>query len=417
MTRLATAQTADETGNRAAPLIDAGRRESVLATLSFASFLIFFNSYLVAPVIPSLSRQFHAPIQLVGLLIPAYLLPYGISTLFYGPISDRFGRRPILLALAAAMAFTSLGMASGQNVDQLLLWRVLGGIASGGVIPISLALLGDLYPYHQRGRPMGWLFGAIAGGMALGSTLGVFLNPLIGWRAVFGLIGLASLLNFGFVWRLRDALDGVRAEHPPGLLVVAHNYWRLFIDPRGARTYGIILINGMFHSGIFSWLGWYLSQRYGLGDRGIGLALLGYGIPGFLLGPAIGHVVDRLGRGLVIPAGLLLAAACAAALIPTTPLLVAAAIMTALSLGYDMSHPPLAGIVTSLRPTQRGQALGLNAFVLFMGFGLGSLLFQTLLRFGFPTALGVFAVAQGLAGLISITLFRTETAHAARKHG
>jgi predicted MFS family arabinose efflux permease len=212
-------------------------------------------------------------------------------------------------------------------------------------------------------------------------------------------------------------LEGIRNQHPPGLAIIVQNYWELLSDQRGARAYGVILLNGIFHSGIFTWLGLYFSRRYGLGDRGIGLALLGYGIPGLLLGPMIGHVADRIGRRIIIPAGLLLAAACAFALIPSSPIAVAAVVVTLLSFGFDMTHPPLAGIITSLNPTRRGQAMGLNAFVLFTGFGLGSLIFQLLLRGGFNQALMVFAVAQAIAGIAAIWLFRPETVGQAKNHG
>jgi predicted MFS family arabinose efflux permease len=400
-----------------ASAISPGEREAILRILSAAAFFIFFKSYLVAPLIPSLSVQFHASVQLVGLLIPAYLLPYGISTLFYGPISDRIGRRPILLLLLAATVLTCAGTATAGSIRQLLVWRAIAGVATGGIIPLSLALFADLYPYQERGRPIGWLFGAIAGGMAFGSTCGAILNPLIGWRVLFLLIGLANVAVLAMAWRWRRLLESVRNVHPPGLAIIVGNYWELLTDRRGARAYGMILLNGMFHSGIFAWLGLYFSRRYGLGDMGIGLALLGYGIPGFLLGPIIGHAADRFGRRIVIPAGIVLAAGCALALIPSTPIACAAVVVTALSLGFDMTHPPLAGIITSLNSTRRGQAMGLNAFVLFIGFGLGSLVFQLLLRNGFDTALMIFAIAQGVGGVAAMWLFRRETAHAAKGHG
>ena len=98
-------------------------------------------------------------------------------------------------------------------------------------------------------------------------------------------------------------------------------------------------------------------------------------------------------------------------------MVIAVIAVTFLSLGYDMTHPPLAGIITSLNPARRGQALGLNAFVLFTGFGPGSLVFQLLLRWGFGFALVAFAVVQTVAGLVSIGLFRRETAVAGTHHG
>jgi predicted MFS family arabinose efflux permease len=78
-------------------------------------------------------------------------------------------------------------------------------------------------------------------------------------------------------------------------------------------------------------------------------------------------------------------------------------------LGYDMSHPLLAGIITSLDPSRRGQAMGLNAFALFTGFGLGSVLFQLLLGRGFAVVLGVFAATELLLAILAVRSFRSET--------
>src|SRR5579875_3312019 len=80
-------------------------RERLLRMLSLATFLIFFQAYMVAPLIPRLAGVFGVSVQFVGLMVPAYLIPYGISTLFYGLISDRFGRRPIMFASLTAFVF------------------------------------------------------------------------------------------------------------------------------------------------------------------------------------------------------------------------------------------------------------------------------------------------------------------------
>jgi MFS family permease len=130
-------------------------------------------------------------------------------------------------------------------------------------------------------------------------------------------------------------------------------------------------VNAIFHSGVFTWLGVYFSRRHGLGEVGIGLALLGYGVPGFLLGPIIGRAADRCGRRWLIPSGLAIGGLAAAALMPDMPLVLAALAVTVLSLGYDMTQPLLAGIVTALGGRRGGQAMGLNVLTLFTGFGIG----------------------------------------------
>ena len=388
------------------------QREALLRILSAAAFLVFFQTYLVAPLIPALAVEFHASTNLMGMLIPAYMLPYGISTLLYGPLSDCFGRKPVILTLLVMMVVTTAGVATASTTHQMLAWRLLGGIATGGIVPIALALLGDLFPYAERGRPIGWMFGAMAGGMAFGSSVGAILNPIIGWRREFLITALLGGITFAFAIRLRHSFESNLPLHPLSSGEVISGYISLFSDPRAAKGYIYVLLNGIFHSGVFSWLGLYFSERYHLGDRAIGLALLGYGIPGMLLGPVIGHVADRYGRKRIIPLGIFVAALSAAALIPRSPFILRPIIIAALSLGYDMSHPLLTGIITSVNPKRRGLAMGMNAFVLFSGFGFGTLIFDLLLHRGFTFALTTFAGIQLGLALLAVRLFRSEDSSA-----
>jgi predicted MFS family arabinose efflux permease len=310
--------------------------------LAGATFLIFFQAYMVAPLIPRLAAEFGVSGEKIGLAVPAYMLPYGVSTLFYGLLSDRLGRR-----------------------------------------------------------------------RSFGSTLGVVLAPFIGWRMLFVGVAVATTVMFGLLLR-HSALLGSRTAHPLSFSGVFAGYRSLLQNARGARTYTYVLLNSVFHSGVFTWLGLYFAQRYRLGDVGIGLALLGYGVPGFLLGPVIGRAADRWGRRWLVPIGLGISAFAAAALILDAPLAAAAIAVTLLSLGYDMTQPLLAGIVTALGGPRGGQAMGLNVFTLFIGFGLGSLLFGDALRWGFDTALALFSAIQFLAALLAVSLFRDEISRNAR---
>jgi len=84
--------------------------------------------------------------------------------------------------------------------------------------------------------------------------------------------------------------------------------------------YVYVFLNAVFHSGIYTWLGLYFIHRYDLSEVGIGIALLGYGILGMILGPAIGRAANRWGRRWLIPARLTISALSAASLIPKLPL-------------------------------------------------------------------------------------------------
>lgn len=387
---------------------DAPARERLVRTLAAATFLVFFQAYMVAPLIPRLAGALNTSVEAAGRVVPAYLIPYGIATLVYGPLADRIGRRRLmLLSLAAFVALVPL-TATASSADQLLGWRVATGIGASGLVPLALAMIGSLYPYEARGRPLGWLFGAMAGGMAAGSTLGAVLEPSLGWRGVFLVVGLLALPVAALLVRDRHLLDSGQAARA-GAGSLWSGYRALLAPGRGLRTYAYVFGNAVFHSGVFTWLGLYFAERYTLGEVGIGLALLGYGVPGFLLGPAIGRAADRWGRRWLVPVGLMASALAAFLLAPSAPLAVAVLVVTLLSLGYDLTQPLLAGIVTSLGgPRSAGQAMGLNVFLLFTGFGVGSLAVGALAAHSLERAFVVAGLFELALALIALPLFRDE---------
>lgn len=251
------------------------------------------------------------------------------------------------------------------------------------------------------------LFGSIAGGTATGAAVGALLEPVIGWRSLFlavaalcAVVVMAALITGAFPRLARPSVA-------PAWSAVARGYATLLSLPRARRTYGYVLLNAILQSGVFTWLGVYLHQRFDLGETGIGMVLLGYGVPGLLFGPVIGKLADRYGRARIIPVGVMLTGVCALVLaLPLRQVWVQAAIVL-LSLGFDLTHPLLAAIATDLRGA-RGQAVALMAFSLFIGFGLGSLLFQAALGLGFTGALTIFGVIALIAAGAAAMLFRAE---------
>jgi len=376
----------------------------LMATTAFA---VFYSNYMVAPLIPAFAREFAVPAYQLGWLIPGYLIPYGISTLVYGALSDRWGRTPVLAALLCFAAITMTIVSFAGSWRTLIVARILSGVGCGGIVTISLAIVGDRYPYAVQGCPMGRMFGAIAAGIGFGSTLGPILNPLVGWRNEFR--GLACLCLLAVVLLMKSDIPAMKGSGRfSSFEEVVREYLVVLETPRGGRTMAFIFCNGAFHGGIFAWLAVLLIRRYHLHDVGIGFALAGYGLPGILFGTTIGRWADRYGRRYVVPCGFLWAAGCAFLLLPHSPRLVAALVITALSAGFDATHPLMSSITTSLDPRHRGQITGLATFANFLGMGAGALCFQHLLAFGFTGALAIFASAQTLLGLAALYGFRGE---------
>lgn len=377
----------------------------MLALLTAAAFLIFAQAFMIAPILPRLAEVFGTAPGTVGLAVPAYLIPYGVMTLVWGPLSDRLGRRPVILGSLVAFTVLTAATTLADSAGAFISVRLATAVGASGVVPIALALIGDLFPYQRRGQALGWVFGGMAGGIAVGAAGGALGEPSIGWPGLFLVVAAAGLIVLISALVVLPAAP--RPQAPPALRAVVSGYQGLLRSSRSRRTYGYVLVNAVLHSGIYTWLGVYLHQRFGLDEFAIGLTLLGYGIPGFLLGAVIGRLADRFGRARLIPAGVGLGAVCALLLAAPMPLIAVQAAIITLSLAYDMTQPPLGGIVTTLS-SNRGQAMGVNVCTLFTGFGFGSLIFQALLPAGFAVAFGVFGATALIATVLAVPLFRDE---------
>ena len=378
-----------------------------LWTMAAIAFLVFYGNYMVAPLVPTLSREFRVTPYQLGWLIPGYSIAYGIATLVYGVLSDLRGRIPVLRILLLLASLTTLLVSFATTARELIIFRILCGVGCGGMATIALAFIGDRYPYSVQGRPMGKIFGAVAAGMGLGSSLGPILNPLVGWRSEFRTLACGFVLIAIFLGLRTQSF--VHANLPfSRCRTIAFEYVSILEAPRGGRTMAFIFFNAVFQGGIFAWLGLLIVSRYHLGDVGIGIVLIGYGLPDLLFGGIIGGWADRYGRRYVVPLGFLWAGVCALFLVLPISSFLEALVITALSVGFEATHPAMSSITTSLDPGYRGQITGLATFAKFIGLGVGSLLFDRLMHISFSTALIAFAMFQILVGFAGLYAFRGE---------
>ncbi|SFP00971.1 Predicted arabinose efflux permease, MFS family [Chitinophaga sp. YR627] len=388
--------------NISSPHNKATKGEVVIVSL--ATFIIFFQAFMVAPLLPELASLFGSTVRQTSFIEPVYLLGYGVFTLVYAPLSDRYGRFSIIVCSLCLFIIFSFCTAFVKDTSQMILLRLLTGISAAGIAPTTISWISDRFPYAERGYALGIFFGCMAGGMAFGSSVGALLAGIIGWRTLFSLVAFSGgiVLLFNIYYRRRLFPDLPKSSSQLSLLTI----FREILSTPGAKgTYFFVFENGLFHSGVFAWLGVYFYDVYHLDERGIGLALLGYGIPGLLLGPALGRMADRIGRRRIIPLGIVLGGITVILLSCIPALFVACLLVTILSLSFDLTHPSLATIVTSFSKKHAGGSTGLFAFFLFMGYGSGSLLFSLLVSTGLVETLRIFGLMAIIASLVARRFF------------
>lgn len=375
--------------------------------LSLATFVVMFQGFMVAPLLPTLSEQFGTNVRHVSFIEPAYLLGYGFFTLVYAPLSDRFGRFRIVAFCLVTFSLFTLLTAFVDGTNQMIFLRLLTGIGAAGIAPTTISWISDTYPYEKRGHALGIFFGNVAGGTAFGASTGGLITSLIGWQWLFVGVAIIGLIIFALILIKQKNIFGQRETVAKSRDNILLSFRSILSTRRARRTYFYVLFNGMFHSGIFAWLGYFFYTNYGLNQLHIGLALLGYGIPGLLLGALLGRLADHYGRNKIIPLGLFLGAVTVLLLSQHFSLAASCVLVALLSLGFDLSHPLFAAIATTFS-SKKGAATGLFAFFLFSGYGLGSLILSLIVNIGLDRAYQLFGVSMLVAALCSIFVFRKE---------
>jgi len=147
---------------------------------------------LYLPALPALTEGFGAPMSQAQLTLSALLLAFGSSQLIWGPLSDRFGRRPILLWGLSAYTLASIGSTLAPSMALLIVWRIVQGAAMGAVVMCARAIVRDLYHPLEGARVMSKGLSGLGVLACICAPLGGVLSQLYGWR-----IALAALAVFG----------------------------------------------------------------------------------------------------------------------------------------------------------------------------------------------------------------------------
>lgn len=162
---------------------------------------------LYLPALPSLTEGFGAPLSQAQLTLTTLLLAFGASQLVWGPLSDRFGRRPILLWGLGAYTLASIGCALAPSMPLLIGWRTVQGAAMGAGVMAARAIVRDLYTPEAGARVMSKGLTGLGVIACLCAPLGGLLSDVLGWRyaltvlAVFGAASLAVV-----AWRFEETV-------------------------------------------------------------------------------------------------------------------------------------------------------------------------------------------------------------------
>jgi EmrB/QacA subfamily drug resistance transporter len=167
---------------------------SILIALMLAIFLGALDQTIVAVSMPAISAQFK-DVNLLAWVISGYMVAMTVAVPIYGKLGDLYGRRRLMLFGMGLFTLASLFCGLAQNMEQLVLARIIQGIGAGGMISVSQAIIGDIVPPRERGRYQGYFSSMYALASVAGPVLGGFMTQYLSWRWVFLInlpLGLAA---------------------------------------------------------------------------------------------------------------------------------------------------------------------------------------------------------------------------------
>jgi len=168
---------------------------------------------LYLPALPTLTQGFGGSVAQAQFTLTALLLAFGVSQLVWGPLSDRFGRRPILIVGMVLYMLATTGGAFSQSMEQLIAWRTLQGVAMGAAVMCARAIVRDLYAPAEGARMMSKGLTGLGVIACVSAPLGGVLSDHFGWR-----VALLALSVFGagtlsvLVWRFQETVPRLNPD-------------------------------------------------------------------------------------------------------------------------------------------------------------------------------------------------------------
>lgn len=180
------------------------------------------------PAIPSLAQHWHQPLWVINLTLVCFFMTYSIFMLVYGPVSDRFGRRPLLKIGITIYILASLMCALAPNAASLIVFRIIQAAGGACASSLALAISRDVFGVREREKVLAYIGVIVALCPMLSPVIGGWLLAFLSWRWIFVLLALLGVIAFFGVYRMPESLKPADRTTQVGLLA---NYCRLIRNP------------------------------------------------------------------------------------------------------------------------------------------------------------------------------------------
>jgi DHA1 family tetracycline resistance protein-like MFS transporter len=333
-------------------------------TLIVVLFINMMGFGIIVPLLPFFAKSFHAPAWQIALVFSAYSLGAFFGEPFWGRLSDRYGRKPILISTVCGNCILYFALAHAPNVWAAFAMRFIGGLTSGNAAVVQ-GYLADVTPAARRSRIFSYIAAASNVGLIVGPTIGgIFAHPgagPVGFRIPLYIAACLSAVSASCIAlfiRESRAREQVLAHRP--------NRWaalgEALAHPVISRLFLLTFLAGFAFTGIESSFGLWGQARFGWGPREVGVCFAFVGVTAaFTQMTLTGRLSERFGEGVMLAAGMAVIMVAAALQPLSTGAPMTIFLMCCIAIGWSVAFPNVGALISRTVDVHRqGQILGLN---------------------------------------------------------
>lgn len=374
------------------------KKVPIIALLFLVFFLVGCDTFIISPLIPGITARFHMAAGSGGYMVSFYSLFYVLFTFALGPLSDRVGRKKMILIGMAIFSVSSLMTALALNFPVVLAARSATGIGAAFAAPNVWAFIGDSFEPRIRGRATAAVASALSLGLVIGVPIGTAVEQVASWEICFYLLAALALLL-----ALLIAVFLPQSSHTQHAAPVTKKEYRgILLQPQVLYSFLATFLANFSNFGLYTFLGYWLKSQMHLSSATSGFVFLLAGTGNlagvFLSGVLNGKIAPRKLASFL---NLILAAAFLS--LPVWRLNVALTTIDIVlwMLAGGAAFSVIQAFVTQISAKARGTILAMNNGFMWLGTALESAVLSLIIdRWNFPAAAVLCACLTGGAAII-----------------
>ncbi|MFW6304783.1 MAG: MFS transporter [Candidatus Saliniplasma sp.] len=375
--------------------------------LGFMGFWVMGDNYAASPILVDIASEFSVGIGTAAMTVTAYMLPFGLFTIVFGPLADRFGKVRVITTAAFGTAIFSSLAAVAFDIYSLGVLRAVNGAFAAAILPVTISLIGDVFKEPKsKMNSIGTVMGMYFLGAAAATAIGGGLSFIGSWRIVYLTYGIAELLLVFVLYRVLTFEKGTIDK-----LSFRKAYGDALTHPDLLKTVSLLSLVGFAVFGSFTYLGDYLVVQTGYNIMYVGLILALFGLAAFTGGRRVGTLKKKIGSKILMIAGVLgLISLMTVSYWPGIYYILPA--LFGFGLAFVILQVTIITTAQQYLPEKRGTVMSLASFNMFIGGAVGIFINRTILAtYGYQ---GLFTVAAivifsvGILSFLFIGLFSKE---------